>query len=99
MHAGGGLDDQVHVRVARVCVDGKSVIIVRAAVADLGVAQVFDFMVADTLAQGQLVEVLPEYAAAGPDVHALTVAGQRKTSRVRVFLDFLSEVGTRLPAG
>ena len=71
-------------------------LIVRAAIADLGVAQVFDFMVADALADGRLVEVLGDHAAPGPDVHALTVAGQRKTPRVRVFLDYLSSVGERL---
>ncbi len=74
-------------------------LVVRAAIADLGVAQVFDFMVGDALAQGQLVEVLGEHAAAGPDVHALTVASQRKTPRVRVFLDYLSSVGMRKPVG
>lgn len=67
--------------------------IVRAALAELGVAQVFDFMVSDELSQGRLVEVLADHAAPGPDVHALTAAGQRRTPRVRVFLDYLSSVG------
>ena len=65
--------------------------IVRAAVADLGVTQAFDFMVGQELADGRLVEVLPDHAAPGPDVNALTLPGQRRPQRVRVFLDYLAE--------
>jgi DNA-binding transcriptional LysR family regulator len=66
-------------------------VIVAAAIAGLGVAQVFDFMVGDPLADGRLIQLLPSLAAQGPDVHALVLPGPRVAAKVRAFLDFVAE--------
>ena len=66
--------------------------LVTAAVAGLGLAQVFDFMAAEDLKQGRLAEVLAEYGAPGPPLHALWRPGRQQVPRVRVLLDWLVEV-------
>ncbi len=66
--------------------------LVDAAVAGLGVAQVFGFMAAEAVRRGELVEVLAHQAAEGPPVHALTLAGRNRVPRVRAVLDFLGDV-------
>lgn len=65
--------------------------LVTAAVAGLGFAQVFDFMVAEDLAAGRLVEVLGEHGAPGPALHAIWRPGRQQLPRVRVVLDWLVE--------
>lgn len=62
-----------------------------AAVAGLGICQVLDFMVGAALRTGQVVEVLREYSAAGPPVHALCLHSQRANPRIRALLTFLGE--------
>jgi LysR family transcriptional regulator for bpeEF and oprC len=66
-------------------------LLVDAAVAGLGVAQVFDFLVAGELARGELVEVLPGKLPAGPAVHAVVAPNRRRSPRVRAVLTFLEE--------
>lgn len=67
-------------------------LLVDAAVAGLGVCQVFDFMVAEPLRRGELVEVLRHQSAAGPGVHALCLPGRQGVPKIRAFLDFVGEV-------
>jgi len=64
---------------------------VDAALAGLGIAQVFSYMVSDELERGDLIEVLGEYACAGPPIHALCKPGQQGVAKVRAFLDFVVE--------
>lgn len=66
-----------------------------AAVAGLGIAQVLDYMVAEELRRGRVVELLSEYSAKGPTVHGVCLSGQRRTPRVRVLLDFLASEFSR----
>lgn len=66
----------------------------------LGVVQVLDFMVADHVRSGALVEVLLEYQAPGPPLHVLTLAGRRASPRIRAVVDWLVQVvGTAPGAG
>jgi len=67
-------------------------LLVEAALAGMGVAQVLDFMVDDALADGRLVEVLREHATAGPAIHAVTPSRRKSVPRVRAFLEFASEL-------
>jgi DNA-binding transcriptional LysR family regulator len=67
-------------------------LLVEAAVAGAGVAQVFDFMVAQRVRQGELVELLPHLATGGPPIRALCLPGRQRVPRVRAFLDFAVEV-------
>ncbi|GMV42667.1 MAG: hypothetical protein AMXMBFR64_43830 [Myxococcales bacterium] len=72
--------------------------LVTAALAGLGVAQVFGFMVADALADGRLVEVLAPYAAPGPPLTALMLPGRQDLPRVKAFLEFLDDLGRGGPS-
>ena len=67
-------------------------LLVDAARAGLGVAQVFDFMVDEALAAGALVELFPAAAPPGPALTALTLPGRQRVPKVRAVLGFLSEV-------
>jgi DNA-binding transcriptional LysR family regulator len=68
---------------------GHGDVLVDAALAELGIAQVLDFMVEDHLRAGRLVEVLEAAAAPGPTLHA--VHPRRPLPRVRAFVEFLEE--------
>jgi DNA-binding transcriptional LysR family regulator len=71
-------------------------LLVDAALAGLGLCQVFDVMVERHVRDGTLVEVLRDFAAPGPPVHALCLAGQQRVPRVRALLDYLrDELGGR----
>jgi LysR family transcriptional regulator for bpeEF and oprC len=65
--------------------------LLEAASSGLGIAQVLDFMVADALRDGALVEVLGDHASEGPGIHALATANRARTVNVRTFLAFLAE--------
>lgn len=66
--------------------------LVDGAIAGLGVAQAFDFLVEGPIARGELVEILAQHAPPSLPVHALTVSGRQRVPRVRAFLEFLEEV-------
>jgi len=62
------------------------------AVAGGGIARHGRFHVAQDLAAGRLVEVLPDFNPNdGEDIHALYAAEDRAAARIRAFLDFLDE--------
>lgn len=61
------------------------------AAAGAGLCQVLDFMLDERVRDGRLVEVLKEYAAEGPPVHALCVPGRQTVPRVRALLQLLVE--------
>lgn len=62
------------------------------AVAGGGIARHGRFHVARDLAEGRLVEVLPDYNPGdGEDIHALYAPEDRAAARIRAFLDFLDE--------
>ena len=63
-----------------------------------GVAQVLDFMARPLLATGALVELLPSYAAPGPDVHAVMAPERSKASNVRALVDLLAAAFRRVAA-
>lgn len=63
-----------------------------AAVAGRGIVALFDFVVADALASGALVQVLEDHPLEPFPVHALYVPNRHLLPKVRVFLDHLSQV-------
>ncbi|MEZ4454410.1 MAG: LysR substrate-binding domain-containing protein [Nannocystaceae bacterium] len=63
--------------------------LVEAAVAGVGLLHVLDFMAADAIARGDLLEVLGDHALPGPPIHALCLAERQNTPRVRAVLDAL----------
>jgi DNA-binding transcriptional LysR family regulator len=68
-----------------------------AVLAGLGVSQAFDFMVKELLQQRRLVELLPDEAADGPDVHAVCAPGRRASANVRAAFDAFAEIFSKGP--
>ncbi len=65
--------------------------LVDAAIAGMGITQVFDFMVDEIVREGRLVRVLVDHTAEGPPVHALCAPGRRATARVRAAFDAFAD--------
>jgi DNA-binding transcriptional LysR family regulator len=59
--------------------------------AGLGLAYFPEWIVAPDLATGALVRVLPDYTAFAPPVYAVYTSRKYMTTKVRTFIDFLSE--------
>ncbi len=70
--------------------DGRAMI--DAAIAGLGIAQLFDRVAEPHLASAVLQRVCPEVDADGPPVHALIPLGRKMPPKTRVVLDHLAEV-------
>lgn len=66
--------------------------LVDAALAGVGITQLFDFMAAPLVREGRLVLVLEEEIAPGPDVFALCAPGRQSSARVRVAMDAFAEI-------
>lgn len=62
-----------------------------AALAGSGLIAAFDFLVADALATGALVEVLADHPSITRPIHALYPNSRHLVPKVRVFLDFLAD--------
>jgi DNA-binding transcriptional LysR family regulator len=73
-----------------VTADGRAM--VDAAIAGLGIAQIFDGLDYPHVHSGKLVRVLREARVPGPRVHALIPLGRRIPPKIRVVLDHLAEV-------
>jgi DNA-binding transcriptional LysR family regulator len=65
--------------------------VVEAALAGLGVAQAFDFMVDALVRAGRLVSLFPEEIAEGPPIHAVCAPGRRATPRVRAAFEAFAD--------
>lgn len=76
--------------------DGRAFI--EAAIAGMGIAQIFDRVAAPHVAAGELQHVLPQADVDGPPIHALIPAGRRLPPKTRVVLDALVEFFRRPPA-
>jgi LysR family transcriptional regulator for bpeEF and oprC len=63
--------------------------LIEAACAGLGVFQAHDYAVAEPLAAGRLLEVLPDFSSPGPPVSLLVAPGRRVSVKVRAFVDFM----------
>lgn len=56
-----------------------------------GIAALSDFLVADDLERGTLVQLLPDYHIADAGIYALYQNQQLQPAKVRTFIDFLAE--------
>lgn len=72
--------------------------LLEAAAAGLGICQVLDLMVGESLRSGRLVEVLGSWAAPGPDIHALATPERSRSPNVRAFFAFLTDLFHRMEA-
>ena len=63
----------------------------QAALAGTGIAQLPRFAVADDLAEGRLITVLPDLAMPSLHLHVVHAFGRQLPVRARLFIDFLAE--------
>lgn len=59
-----------------------------AALAGLGIAQVLDLMLGELVREGRLLEILPDHACEGPTIHGVTSPDRQRSANVRAFMDF-----------
>ena len=69
-----------------------------AASAGAGIAQLLDFMVGDLVRDGRLVEVLGAFASAGPPIHAVTAPDRSRSANVRAIIELATATFARLAA-
>jgi len=72
--------------------------LIASASAGLGIARVSALMCEAELKSGQLVELMPDYALASVDIHAVYPAGRVPSQKVRLFSEFLSRVFSEINA-
>lgn len=89
----GGGGDAKRLRVLSTHEIGDGSAVVDAAIAGLGIAQMPCSLVAEALAEGRLVEVLPDYATATVGIHALWPETHHLLARVRHVVDRLAMEG------
>ena len=77
--------------------DGEA--LVAAAVAGMGLVQVPDYMAADELRDGRLVEVLRRFRAAPLPISVVYPSTRRVTPRLRALIEVLTATGMSAPAG
>jgi LysR family transcriptional regulator, regulator for bpeEF and oprC len=77
------------VRAALIIDHGPS--LVDAALAGLGVTQLFDYMAEGLVREGKLVAVLGDEVADGPDVHAVCAPGRRAAARIRAAFEAFAD--------
>ncbi|EJE54045.1 transcriptional regulator, partial [Acidovorax sp. CF316] len=74
-----------------------AVAMLESVLAGAGISLQPTWMVAELLADGRLVRVLPRYTGPAQQAHLLYAARPYQPQRVRVLVDFLSERVGRLP--
>jgi DNA-binding transcriptional LysR family regulator len=83
-----GAEDSVAVAGRFLASSGDA--LVALALRDVGLALAPDYIVADELAAGRLVRLLPDYAACDTPVHAVYPHSHRLSAKTRTFIDFLA---------
>ena len=70
--------------------------LLEAAIAGSGVAMLSDFIAADAIGDGRLVELMTDWPVSQPQVQLLWVAGMERSPRVRVTIDYFRDrLGTQ----
>jgi DNA-binding transcriptional LysR family regulator len=78
---------------------GDGEIAVRWALDGHGIVMRAEWDIERYLASGRLVQVLPQYRTPSADIYAVYAQRHQLSSRIRVFVDCLSEAFGRLGAG
>ncbi len=66
--------------------------VISAGIADGGILQTVDLLVAAAIASGRLRQVLPESVAEGPAISVVHTQSSRQSAKVRVFADFAARL-------
>ncbi|WP_323120246.1 LysR family transcriptional regulator [Burkholderia alba] len=69
----------------------ESLVLLRAALAGAGIALLPTFAAAEPIRAGTLVPVLPDYAAASLNIHAVYASRRQMSLAMRTMIDFLAE--------
>lgn len=91
---GAGHTDTIKVRGALTTNDGE--IAVRWALDGHGIVMRAEWDIARYLASGRLVQVLPQYRTPSADIYAVYAQQHQLSSRVRLFVDCLTDAFSRL---
>ncbi|MFM0135607.1 LysR family transcriptional regulator [Caballeronia grimmiae] len=86
-----GPDGEVAVKNHAVLKTNDSSMLLQLVHAGMGLAYVPRWMIDQELASGGLVHLLPQYTAFAPSVYAVYTSRKYMTTKVRTFIDFLSE--------
>jgi DNA-binding transcriptional LysR family regulator len=86
-----GPDGEVAVKNHAVLKTNDSSMLLQLVHAGMGLAYVPQWMIDQELASGGLVHLLPQYTAFAPSVYAVYTSRKYMTTKVRTFIDFLSE--------
>ncbi len=73
----------------------NSELLVQMAQAGLGVTLLPEFCVAEAVAMGRLVRLMPDWLAPALQVHAVHLAARRVPQKIRAFVDFLADAFKR----
>jgi LysR family transcriptional regulator for bpeEF and oprC len=65
--------------------------LIDAALAGLGVTQLFDYLAEPLLRSGALIQLLPDESTFGPDVHAVCTPGRRAAARIRAAFEAFAD--------
>jgi DNA-binding transcriptional LysR family regulator len=86
-----GTSEKKAIGVAGAFASNSSIAIRDMLLGNCGVALIPEFVVAQELRSGQLVELLPQWRPTAHFLHALIAPGGNASARVRVFIDFMAE--------
>jgi len=81
---------------SRICVDDGDAL-VRAAVLGMGIGQVPHYMVAEPIARGRLIELLPQHRPLPMPIAAVMPSGRMVPTRVRALLELVARNAGALP--
>ncbi|MEL6470533.1 MAG: LysR family transcriptional regulator [Cyanobacteria bacterium J06623_4] len=67
-----------------------------AAIADVGIIQLYNFVVGEALSKGQLVPLLEDYAPSGVPIAVVYAQRRYLSAKVSAFVDFMKQLAQRL---
>ncbi len=80
-----------HVRIEGDLLSNSSEVMRSALMSGLGIAKAPSWLVGDAVADGRLVEVLPEYQPGPSNIYAVYSPGRHLPSKIRCFIDYFAD--------
>ncbi|TGG94169.1 LysR family transcriptional regulator [Natronospirillum operosum] len=85
-----GPEGEVTLRMTSVMASNNEFLLYQAALQGMGVGLLPEGLVSHDLAAGRLCELLPDYRLPAPSLYAVYTSRRYMTSKIRLFIDFLS---------